>query len=135
MLPEKVLGYGQKGTYYHTIPHMKVTTGNSSPVSSTTKTPRAARLWGFLYAQKWEFSLIFSLIALSDGNRLYELLHAAGALPAHLSGDMTVNIQCKRRCSVAQVFLEGLDIVPAFYCGNRVRVPLWHNNNMRAGNP
>ena len=49
-------------------------------------------------------------------------LHSPGALAAHLVGDMAVDIQCKDRRGVAQVFLHGLDIVPALDRGHGVAV-------------
>ena len=40
-------------------------------------------------------------------SRLNKLLHAAGTIPAHLGGNMAVNVQSESRRCVAQVFLHG----------------------------
>ena len=56
-------------------------------------------------------------------NRLNKLLHAAGTLPAHLGGNVAVNVQRKRRRCVAQVFLHRLNVIPAFYRCHGIRVP------------
>ena len=67
-------------------------------------------------------------------NRLNKLLHAAGTIPAHLGGDMTVNVQSESRRCVAQVFLHRLNVVPALDSRNCVRMPLWHNKD-KSENP
>ena len=89
---------------------MREVTG-SSPVSSTTKTPRAARLWGFSHA----IFRAFSLIGLSCGNRLNKLLHAAGTIPAHLGGDMTVNVQSESRRCVGKYQIVFRPAFPGLY--------------------
>ena len=61
-------------------------------------------------------------------------LHSPGALAAHLVGDMAVDIQCKDRRGVAQVFLHGLDIVPALDRGHGVAVPQIVDPGLRAAN-
>ena len=65
----------------------------------------------------------FSLaLPLSGGNILDELLHTVCAFPLHLLGYMTVNVQRKGCCRMAQVALNGLYIVPAFYRCHGIRV-------------
>ena len=59
-----------------------------------------------------EFSLIFSLIGYSaGGNVLNKLLHSICAFLPHLSGHMAVYVQRKRRRCVAEILLNGFDIV------------------------
>ena len=64
-------------------------------------------------------SLAFSLIG-QLGNTLDKVLHPVCAIPFHLPRDMAVNIQCKRRSRMAQVFLHSLNIVPTHESGYRV---------------
>lgn len=65
----------------------------------------------------------FSLaLPLSGGNIPDELLHTVCAFPLHLLGNMTVNVQRKGRCRMAQVALYRLNVIPAFYRSHGIRV-------------
>ena len=54
---------------------------------------------------------------------LYERLHAGGAVLAHALGEVAVPVQGKGRAGVAQVVLDGLDIVPGADRADGIRVP------------
>ena len=90
------------------------------------KSPGAVRLRGFSLAFLGKFfPFVFPLdlfLALA-GEAFDELLHAVGALLLHLVGNMAIDIQGKDGGGVSQVFLHGLDIIPALDSGHGVAVP------------
>ena len=57
---------------------------------------------------------------LSAGNALDERLHPLCAVSFHLVRYMAIDIQRKGGGSVAEITLDGFNIIPAFDCGNGV---------------
>ena len=69
-------------------------------------------------------------IRLSEsGNTPDILLHTVCAGLLHLLCDVTINLHCKCRRSVAEIFLERFDIVPRFQAIHSISVPLRYNND------
>ncbi len=64
----------------------------------------------------------YRIFAGLSGHLADKLLHALGGLLAHLLGDMAVYVQGEAGGGVAQVALDGFDIVAALNGGNRVAV-------------
>ena len=56
-----------------------------------------------------------------------ERLHTSGALFLHALGDVTVHIQRKGRCSVAEISLHRFHVVAVLQRENCERVTLRHN--------
>lgn len=77
---------------------------------------------GAFLCPKTGFSLIFSLIGSTDGNCTDKTLHAVGTFALHLVSHMTIHVQRKGRCGVAQVPLHRLDVVPGADRGDCVGV-------------
>ena len=61
------------------------------------------------------------------GNALDVGIHAVGAGPLHLVGNMAVDVQGEGGGGVAQVALDGLDIIPGADGSHGVGVPLRYN--------
>ena len=76
---------------------------------------------------------MFSLVG-QLGNALDKVLHPVCAILLHLPCGMAVDIQCKRRCRMAQVFLHSLNIIPARESEYCIGMPLWHNKD-KSENP
>jgi hypothetical protein len=88
---------------------------------------------GFSHALKKVFPYL-PVSLLRTLNPVDVRLHSGGALVLHPFGNMSVNIQREGGGSVAQVGLNGLDIIPVLERQDRKRVPLWHNKD-KSENP
>ena len=66
-----------------------------------------------------EFPLLFPLSV----DSLDKCLHPGRTFPLHFLGDVAVYIQRKSCGGMAQIFLNGLNIVAGLDAGYRVRVP------------
>nr|WP_325218757.1 hypothetical protein [uncultured Oscillibacter sp.] len=87
---------------------------------------------GFSHALKKVFPYFFPYLPFSLLRTLNPVdvrLHSGGALVLHPFGNMSVNIQREGGGSVAQVGLNGLDIIPVLERQDRKRMPLWHNKD------
>ena len=83
---------------------------------------------GFSHALKKVFPYL-PVSLLRTLNPVDVRLHSGGALVLHPFGNMSVNIQREGGGSVAQVGLNGLDIIPVLERQDRKRMPLWHNKD------
>ena len=81
------------------------------------------------------FPLYFPFTAVLElHNPLYKRLHSGGAVLLHGLRDVPINVQGKGGGSVAQVPLDGLDIVPGPDGVHGEGMPLWHNKD-KSGSP
>ena len=100
-------------------------------VSPPTKTPETQVFREFFHARKQVLALFFSLIGSTGGNCADKTLHAVGTFVLHLVGHMTIHVQRKSRCGVAQISLHCLDVISGADRGDSVGVPLRYNNDKR----
>lgn len=97
-------------------------------LSNSKRNPWSATAPGGFLASKAVFSLVFSLISpksageLFPGYALDECLHPPGTVLLHLVCDVAVDIQREGGGGVAQVALDSLDVIAAFYRGHGIRV-------------
>lgn len=95
---------------------------NSNPGVTSNQNSRNTCVSGVFSCPETGFSLIFSLIGSTGGNCADKTLHAVGTFALHLVGHMTIHVQRKGRCGVAQISLHRLDVVPGSNRGNGVGV-------------
>lgn len=101
--------------------HTHEATGSSPVVSTKKKSLEPLRFQGFSLFSQRSLPFIYPLEQFFD-----KALHPLGALATHLVGDMAIDVQGEDRRGVAQVFLHGLDVVPALDGGHGVAVPqIW----------
>ena len=91
-------------------------------LSYDSQSSRNTSVSGVFPCPKTGFSLIFSLIGSIGGNCANKTLHAVGTFTLHLVSHMTIYVQHKGRCGVAQVPLHRLDVVSGADRGNCVGV-------------
>ena len=101
---------------------------NSNPGVTSRKNLVTAMVTRFFYACFELFTPLFTPYRilypiLGAGNALDKCLHAVGAVPLHLIGDMAINVQGKGCGGVSQVALHGLDIAPGADSSHGVTVP------------
>ena len=73
--------------------------------------PVISMVTGIFLPSFFEKTLIFTLIGFLTGNAATQGIHAVGAFLLHHLRRMSVDVQCKCRSCVPQVFLNRLDVI------------------------